>query len=581
MAGQDPVDTFTLETSPAVEYLQIFRRRKWLIITIAGLAIAIAIAAAFLLPSTYQSVATILIEEPGVSDDLTKAANGGFAEQRLQLIQQRVMTTAKLIGVIEKLDLYQEARLTVPLNVLAENMRSQISLRVVGAESIEAKADRSPKKTTAFTLGFTGRDPEVTQRITQELVDLYMAENERSQRDKALGAAGFLTAEAERMATRIRELEAELAAFKTKNAGTLPEEMAFNMQLLDRTQTQLLEVMRQAQSVRERQAFMQAQLLSLDPQAPINTNNPETLNPRARLRLLKSQYSTMSAKYGAQHPDVITLRRQIEALDGTVDGGQSGVDVMALKATLEAAQVKYGDSHPEIIRLKREIKTAEAMTTKSTAAAVEAPDNPIYIQTLAQLSALNAETAMGHAQVAALQDKLAEVEARIVRSPEVEREYLALKREYDTAIATYQEMEARESKADLAKNVETEQMGERLSLIEPPPLPIAPISPNRPAIVLLGIVLGLLLGFGAGVLVDSMDGHVYGHRRLASIIGAAPLVVMPRIVAARTGRSRFQKLAVATASFALVSGLLIAAGSLDGNALSHTWELIMTKIDVS
>lgn len=581
MAGQEPLDTFTLETSPAVEYLQMFRRRKWLIMTIAGIAIAIALVVALMLPSTYQSVALILIEEPGVSDDLTRAANGGFADQRLQLIQQRVMTTAKLIEVIEKLGLYQEARLTVPMNVLAENMRSQIALRIVGADSAEAKGDRSPKKTTAFTLGFTGRNPEVTQRITQELADLYMAENERSQRDKALGAAGFLSAESGRMATRIRELEAELAAFKTANAGTLPEEMAFNIQLLDRTQTQLLEVMRQAQSVRERQAFLQAQLLSLDPQAPINTNNPETLNPRARLRLLKSQYGTMSAKYGAQHPDVIALRRQIEALDGMADSGPSGADVMALKASLEAAQVKYGASHPEIIRLKREIKTAEAMVKKAAAPAAETPDNPIYIQTLAQLSALNAETGMSHAQVTALQEKLTEIEARVLRSPEVEREYLALKREYDTAVATYQEMEARESKADLAKNLETEQMGERLTLIEPPPLPTTPISPNRPAIVLLGIVMGLLLGFGAGVLVDSMDGHVYGHRRLAAIIGASPLVVMPRIVAARTGRSRSQKFAVATASFALVSGLLIAGASLDSNALAHTWEHILTRIGVS
>lgn len=583
MVGQSINDNFGQESSPAIEYIRIVRRRKWLIGAIASLVIAIAVSLALFLPPTYQSVATILIEEPGVSDDLAKSTDVGFADQRLQLIQQRVMTTAKLIAVIDKLGLYQEARKTTPMNVLADGMRAQIALRIVGADTAEAKADRSAKKTTAFTLGFTGRDPEVTQKITRELVDLYMEENERSQRDRALGTAGFLGAEATRLATRIKELEAELAAFKTANAGLLPEEMTFNIQLLDRTQTQILETMRQTQSVRERQAFLQAQLLALDPQAPVNASNPEVLAPRARLRLLKSQYSALSAKYGTRHPDVINLQRQIEALGGEVDAPQTTAELDLLKATLAAAQQKYGDAHPEIVRLKREIKAAQkAITkTKKTAAAADAPDNPLYVQTQGQLSALDAEMSMNLAQISALQKKINEVEARVLRGPEVERGYLALKREYETTVAKYQDMQARESQADLAKSLETEQMGERLSLIEPPPLPTSPIAPNRLAIVLFGTVMGIMAGVGAGFLAESLDGHVYGQRKLAAMIGASPLAVIPRIAVANDKRRRTHKLATAAVSFILVGSVLLAAASLGSESFDSAWNIILNRIGIS
>ena len=43
-------------------------------------------------------------------------------------------------------------------------------------------------------------------------------------------------------------------------------------------------------------------------------------------------------------------------------------------------------------------------------------------------------------------------------------------------VAKLTDLRERENEADLAKNLETEQMGQRLSLIEPPPMPTTPVS---------------------------------------------------------------------------------------------------------
>jgi polysaccharide biosynthesis transport protein len=561
-------DTTGQDVSPVSEYLRIIKRRKWMVGGIATIAIAGSACVAFLLPAKYQSTATILIEEPAVSDDLSKTPNSSFADQRLQLIQQRVMTTEKLIAVIDRLGLYGELRQITPTNVLADDMRSRIAMRLVGSDSTDSKSARGARASTAFTLSYTGRDPAVTQQVTRELVDLYLAENERSQRDRALGTAGFFSGEANRLSTRIKELESQLAEFKSSNAGMLPEEMEFNTQVLDRTQNQLLELMRQAQAARERQAFLQSQLLTLEPQAAVNAAAPETLSPRARLKLLKAQYGALLSKYGEKHPDVVRMRRQIDAMSASTGGGGAGVSLDELEALLLAASQKYGDAHPEVVRLKRQIKAAKDAGAGSSASD-NAPDNPVYIQTQGQLNAVNAEIGMTQSQIVAMQDKIAQVEARILKSPEVERGYVALKREYDGAVAKLNDLREREGQAELAKNMETEQMGQRLSLIEPPPLPTAPFSPNRPAILLLGIIVGIGGGIAAAILIDSLDGRVYGPRRLAAIVGAAPLVLVPRIQTIYDPRPRRHRFAMVVLTLLVAAGVLMS--DIDVPSLEPLW----------
>jgi succinoglycan biosynthesis transport protein ExoP len=567
-------ETVGQDASPISEYLRIIKRRRWLVAGIATVVIAVAVAAAVMLPLKYRSTATIVIEEPAIADDSSRAAGATYADQRLQLIQQRVMTTAKLIEVIDRVGLYREVREVTPDSVLVDDMRSRIDMQLVGSDS-DAKSSRQAKATIAFTLSYIGQDPAVTQQTTRELVNLYLAENEQSQHARAVGTAGFLSGESDRLAARIKDLESQLADFKTANAGMLPEEMEFNVQVLDRTQNQILELMRQTQAARERQAFLQAQLLSLEPQAPVNAATPETLSPKARLRLLKAQYATLVSKYGDKHPDVVRLRRQIDATAGSGAGGQSATDLQQLEAQLIVANEKYGDAHPDVMRLKRQIEAAKAAFVGQQAAE-EAPDNPIYIQTQGQINAVNAELSTLQSQIATLQKKMNQVESQIIKTPETERGYVALKREYDTAVEEFSELKKRGNQAELAKNLETEQMGQRLTLIEPPPLPAGPFWPNRKAIVLLGIICGLASGIVAAILIDSLDGRIHGSRRLAAIVGAGPLVLVPRIAVAYDPKPRRHRFAMLALSVIVAFGVLM--GNVDLSSLDTFWTSVLNTV---
>jgi hypothetical protein len=59
--------------------------------------------------------------------------------------------------------------------------------------------------------------------------------------------------------------------------------------------------------------------------------------------------------------------------------------------------------------------------------------------------------------------------------------------------------------AKVAHGLEKEQMGERFTLIDPARLPEKPVRPNRIAILLIGLILGLGAGVGTASLQEVTD----------------------------------------------------------------------------
>jgi hypothetical protein len=214
--------------------------------------------------------------------------------------------------------------------------------------------------------------------------------------------------------------------------------------------------------------------------------------------------------------------------------------IQNLQASLDATRRKYGAQHPDTLRLERELKAAQDQLAAAPPAPVMAApqqgaSNPDYIQLQVELSSVNAELEGAVLQQQATEDKKAKIEERLFKGPTVERDYNALKRDYDAAVAKYLEVRSKEAEAELTKNLETQRMGETLTLIEPPIEPTDPIKPNRRAILAIGLLAAIAGGIVTGILHDAADGRVHGWRQLASVTGQTPFAVVPLI---RTARDR-------------------------------------------
>ncbi len=82
------------------DLLKTVIRRRSPALSCMGAGILITLLLAMLLPARYQSSATILIEQQELPVDLVRSTVTSYADQRVQIISQRVMTTETLLKVI-------------------------------------------------------------------------------------------------------------------------------------------------------------------------------------------------------------------------------------------------------------------------------------------------------------------------------------------------------------------------------------------------------------------------------------------------------------------------------------------------
>lgn len=539
------------------DYLAIFNRQKWrMLMVAAAVATASAVVVAYW-PATYRSTATIMIREADVPPELVTSVTTVFAGERVQAMQQRVTTSQNLAAIIEKLNLYPDERNTLPMGQLVDEMRGNIGLSIISADTT-TKA-RDVKAAIAFILWFDADNPRTAQQVASELVALYLSERQQDREKRATNTRGFLNAEAMRVQRDVRMLEAQIESFKAKYAGYLPEDRMFNTQLLDRTESQLLELTSQTRSLHERETMLQGQLAITPRYLPVAATQDST-SPDAQLAMLEGKLETMRARYGDKHPDVVALNRQIAALKsvGATSRPDSGVltlQIQSLTADLESMRRQYGPKHPDVDKLERELRTMKARLA-TTPASGTSEANPAYAQLQIQLASVKSELVGVAEQQRVLEGKQERIEERISQAPVVERDYVTLRRDYDAAVNRYLDLRAKESDAELAQNLENEGAGETLSLAEPPVEPAAPIRPNRRIMLAIGLVAAVAGAGLFGILCDALDGRVHGWRQVAAITGQTPFATIPVIRTAtdrRRNRAKGASIFVLAASSAAVA----------------------------
>ena len=555
----------TSQSRSLADHLLALRRRRPLLLTVASSVLALAVLAAMFWPATYRSTGTILIEQQEVPLELVRASITSYADQRIQVITQRVMTTENLLGLIKRYNLYPNLQRNSPREVLIEHMRKDVKFEMISADVVDPRQGRPVKATIAFSVSYDNRSAEVAARVANELTTLYLNENLTSRKQLSADTANFLTDETGKLRDKMAKLESQLAAFKEKHHGDLPELTQLNLQLMTRTEDELRDVDTEMRSLDQQIVYLDAQLAQISPSSQVYTSTGErVLSPQDRLKFLRTEYARVSGLYSPTHPDVVRTKREIEGLEkeaGNVDvANDLARQLEDAQTHLAEAKKKYADDHPDIVRMQRLVASIEATmktapATSSAVSAINKPDNPAYIQIQSQREAsVNQRTSLERKR-ASLKDKLADYERRIQNAPAVEREYSALVRELESSQLKFRDTSQRQMEAQLSQNLESESKGEKFTLIEPPLVPEEPASPNRLAIFVLGLVLAMGAGFGAAVLMESIDGRVSGRRDLEALLSVPPLAVLPWIDTAedkqrRTRRNRYT-LAGAVGSVAL------------------------------
>lgn len=498
------------------DYVDIIKRRKWSLILPVVAVIILAAAVALLLPSVYRSEATILIEEQEVPEDFVRAPVASYAEQRLQMIHQRIMSSVRLKEIIDRFDLYRNLKDKLTTEEIIEKMREDTHMAPISVEVMDKRTGRPGMATIAFSLAYEGKEsPTKIQQVANRLTSLFLDENMRVRVKQTEETAKFLEAEAMRVKTSLDEIERVIAAFKKEHINTLPELLSVNLQALNDIERRVDVLNEQLRNQKEREGYLQTQLANVSPDLIAEKEDKQ------RLHDLKVQLAHLQSKFTNSYPDVIKTKNEIEVLE-------------------------------------KQMKLRSGYGRKSG----ETPDNPAYITLASQLSATQADIATTIQQISDLKKKEEEYQRRVEATPSVEEKYRMLLFDRDTTKRKYDDLVAKMMEARVSHGLEKEQKGERFTLIDPPKLPEKPFKPNRLAIVVIGCVLGLGAGVGTAALREFLDDTARNvddliKAGLGPVLGGVPLLVTGK---ERQRRKKWKLAATAGAVVLCIIGVLVFHG---------------------
>jgi uncharacterized protein involved in exopolysaccharide biosynthesis len=568
-------------------------RVSFFLVLLVGVIATAAIA--ILWPPLYRTGSTILIEQQEIPQELVRSAISSFADQRVQVISQRVMTTQNLMSLIQRYNLYPEVRESKPREVLLQTMRNDIGLRMISADVIDPRSGRPTQATIAFSVTYQNRSPELALKVASELTTLYLNENLESRSLMAEQTTAFFDEEAQKQQARIVEIDKRLADFKKEHLNSLPELAQLNETVSDRTELELRDAENRIAGIDSQEILLRAQLAQLNPTSQVYSDTGQrVMGVEDRLKALRSQLADYRAKYAPDHPDIVSMQREVDGLEAEAKRqgeeahhktGDIARQLSEAEAQLARSQEKYSADHPDVVRLTHLVAELKgelaAQPTSGEADKIEAhADNPVYIQVKGQLDALIAQRETEEAKRDELRTKRDEFERRLALAPAVERDYRELQRELESAQLRYQQIRAKQGDVQTTENLETERKGERFTMIEPPLPPEKPVSPNRVLIAGGGLFLSLAFAAGLVFVRDALDPSVRGFEEIRQLLRVPPLAAIPAIVtvAERRARRRQLRYAWTGALSVLVAGVFIVHFFV--RPLDVLWAVLIRRLGV-
>jgi polysaccharide biosynthesis transport protein len=543
----------TLNTPDFSDYVAAIKRRRVLLVSIALPILVIALALAIGLPDIYVSTGLITFSDATVSGELPTdkeraARERSYLDQYVASLSEAVLSPKSLVKL-----LHDVPALTPTDGNLEDAMKDinrKTRIETVKMPVLDPDSSREREIISAFTVQYGSRDPDTALKASTWLTNEVLATSRANLLVRAKAAAQFYANQGEQYRKDIAEAETKLAAFKAKNFGNLPELTDLNLNLMDRTQRDADDVEQQERTLRNEKIFLEQQL-----EQARNAGMDEGM-----LAQLQAEYNKKLATYDENHPDMIALRRQIDALKaggGAVDSLSLPAQLQAQKQILAQARQRYSEDHPDVKRIERQIKTLETRIAAGETNAGNVVGSPAVVQLKTQINAIDTQLASLDRRSTEVRQKLDQMQKRVEATPQTEREYKTLTRDLDLAHTKYDEINKNMMDAETSSAAIASGRSDELRLVQAPSMPAKPAKPKRIAIAAIGLMLAILLSLTAVVVAESVDQTVRGSRDVRRVLDLSPLGVIPEINDASAARRQRWRMATLTACVVVASTAIV------------------------
>lgn len=338
-----------------------------------------------------------------------------------------------------------------------------------------------------------------------------------------------------RKATRIEPVSAEFQRSNNGRSTTIAFSLSFDYDSASEAQAVaqdmteqvlLLDATKSSEQAGSTVQFLTDQATALRSQISDAENLIEQIKAQNGLALSNPGMMAMNGSSGSYDVQIIALQRDNALLRAQREARDTAATrdpiVAAAEAELAAAQARYSEDHPDIAIAKRRLREAERLAASNQA---KQPADTV-----------DQQIAANNAQIEALRDmraqelgRLATAQNAMAQAPLVEQQIAQEQQKLDLLNQQYETVSTRLMQAEGSARAESEQKGERLSVIDPPVVPDDPISPNRPLLILGGLAAGLGAGLVLALAAELFFRPIRDIADIRLVTGAMPLVSIPTI----------------------------------------------------
>jgi len=533
----DPVT----EVAGLREYIAIVRRHIWLVLAIVGAALGITLYLVMTAPPKYRAVAVVRLA------DTRRALTGGSEdaaytevlsrETDLLQSQMQVLTSRGVAGdavdreglrfapVDKQKPVPEISRVQVASDARNDTLRFEFR-----SDGLTARGrDREQQASYGQPFQIAGVSLEVSSRPKFQSAVFHVIPRDDAI-DWLLGGFRGIA----RPKTDIIDLS--FVSLDPRTSQRVVNAMVLAFQVRNATSAQ--------QASRRRRIFLEEQMRQTDAMLQRAMNDYSGF--RSRQRVFSSKEKATAQEQGLvtvemRRAELDGQRRMYESLLAQAQRSGQGGDTN-LRALVSAPGIA---ANPVVQQLYGRLASYEtARDSLITSGAAQTNPDIVALNTLISstnnklVAAIRNQMQALQANIASLDNMKAASSSAIAAAPSAETEEAQLGQQVQAVQRIADQLQEDYQRAKMAEAVEVGQV----EIVDLADVPTFPVATGRTRKLAMGLILGLMLGFGAAVVVDGMNTSITRRDEVERVLQVPGLGVIPRFAANRAGRARVAKL---------------------------------------
>ena len=281
----------------------------------------------------YRAEGKVLVESQDIPKDLVNPTITDSANQRVQMIQQRIMTRDNLLQIIRKFGLFPREQRWMTESQLLDLMKARSKFQLVDFNPNQQLPESA--RAIAFTMSFDYENPGVAAQVGNEFLTMMLNDDVINRTNRATETTRFMEQEANRLQGVVSAIQGKIT---------------------------------------------EAELKPPDPDEQIPE---EVKTQRADLAKLKFDLVGAIAKYSSAHPEVISLKRRVAALEKEIADApkkaakpRSDNGIPFLTQQLTAAEVQLNEANRKL----SDARLGQSLESNQQSERLQVIDQPVASQ---------------------------------------------------------------------------------------------------------------------------------------------------------------------------------------------------------